>query len=122
MSAQVFQARASRATVMRMQGARVVIFNFLAKTALTCSHEIIRFLALLEEWKTEEELAAELPGVRSASVRRELDKLIALHAVVARGEPYAEIEARYLQEWEWGPLSGLLHFALRDNPCLDGET
>ena len=115
------RVRAARASVMTLQDERVVLFNCLAKTDLTCSTGIFQLLAVLADWRNEVDIAGAFPGVRQQTIWREIEKLAALHAVVIDGEPYAEAEEQYLQQWEWGALSGLLHFALKDNSCIGGE-
>lgn len=117
----MLEVRTSRAIVLVPQREHVLVFNFLAKSAFTCSHEIFWLLTRLSDWVSDADLAAALPGLRPQSVRCELGKLIDLHAVVAKGDAYAAIEDLYLRSWEWGIPAALLHFSLRDNPCISGE-
>jgi SagB-type dehydrogenase family enzyme len=54
-------------------------------------------------------------------VLREVNKLIDAKALVVEGSDLDRTERNYLEGWEWGPMPGLLHFGLEDNPAMSLE-
>jgi SagB-type dehydrogenase family enzyme len=106
--------RSARTLVFTREAGEIVAFNYLANSAFACSHDLLAFLALLDEWTAFEDVAGLLPGLPPDEIDTTIDALIGVNALTEEDSPLAEAEAEFRQSWKWGLPSALFHFSIQD--------
>src|SRR5262245_14320549 len=110
--------RSARTLVFTREGGEIVAFNYLANSAFACSHDLLAFLALLDDWTPLEDVAALVPGVPAEELDTTIGALIGVHALTEEDSALAEAEGEFRQSWKWGIPAALFHFSVQDKPYV----
>ncbi len=103
--------RASQTLTIHPQNGRYLVFNFLTRTAFSANSAVLFVLEAFASWQ----IAAKLFPERSRdSVRREVEKLANLGALLRENDALLSLEEAYFAQWEWTISTGLFHFGLQD--------
>jgi len=106
--------RSARTLVFTRECGEIVAFNYLANSAFACSHDLLAFLALLDDWTPFEDVAGLVPSIPADELRPMVDALIGVHALTEEDTPLAEAESEFRQSWKWGIPAALFHFSVQD--------
>ena len=115
------RCRTSQTLVFHARGGRYIVFNFLTKSAFSAAATLLSVLDAFAKWQDEERWEALFPGISGPSIRREIEKLISLGALIAEGGPEAVLEAQFFAQWEWNLATAMLQFGLQDIPYRSSE-
>ena len=111
--------RSARTLVFTRECGEIVAFNYLANSAFACSHDLLAFLGLLDEWTALEDVTGLVPSIPADELKSMVDALIGVHALTEEDSPIAEAESEFRQSWKWGIPAALFHFsAERNMPAL----
>ncbi len=106
--------RASRHLVIFSDEGRWLGHNYLEKSTLSLSSDAVGLLALLDTWRTEDELAALVPALGQA-VSPVLDVLATAGLIERSAGEWGNEFADPLAMWgKWKPLAAALHFSTRN--------
>lgn len=103
--------RASRTLTIHPSNGRYLVINFLTRTAFSANSAILSVLEAFGTWQKATEL---FPGKSRESVRREIEKLANLRALLRENDAFLPLEEAYFAQWEWTISAGLFHFSLQD--------
>jgi SagB-type dehydrogenase family enzyme len=106
--------RSARTLVFTRECGEIVAFNYLANSAFACSHDLLAFLGLLDEWTALEDVTGLVPSIPADELRSMVDALIGVHALTEEDSPIAEAESEFRQSWKWGIPAALFHFSVQD--------
>jgi SagB-type dehydrogenase family enzyme len=106
--------RSARTLVFTRESGEIVAFNYLANSAFACSHDLLAFLALLDEWTLFEDIARLVPSIPEDELKSLVDALISVNALTEEDSPIAEAEIEFRQSWKWGIPAALFHFSVQD--------
>lgn len=104
--------RSARTLVFSREGGQIVAFNFLTKSAFACSHDLLAFLAFLDEWTEFEDAAKLVPTIPPDELRCTIQSLLDVNAVTEDLSPLAEAEDEFRATWKWGIPAALFHFSV----------
>jgi SagB-type dehydrogenase family enzyme len=93
----------------------VVIYNYLTKSAVTCSPAGVYWLTVAPEWKSVDQIADEHTHFDPRDVADQIQMFLDANVLLQEGTPQADQEEAYSKSWELGPTAALLHFATLDN-------
>jgi SagB-type dehydrogenase family enzyme len=110
--------RSARTLVFTRECGEIVAFNYLANSAFACSHDLLAFLSLLDDWTQLEEVADLVPSIPSDELKSTVDALIGVHALTEENSPIAEAENEFRQTWKWGIPAALFHFSVQDKQYI----
>jgi SagB-type dehydrogenase family enzyme len=108
------RVRSARTLVFTRECGEIVAFNYLANSAFACSHDLLAFLALLDDWTPVEDVPGLVPSIPEDEIRGTVDALIDVHALTAESSPDAEAENEFRASWKWGIPAALFHFSVQD--------
>lgn len=106
--------RSARTLVFTRERGEIVAFNYLANSAFACSHDLLAFLGLLDDWTALEDVTGLVPSIPADELRCMVDTLIGVHALTEEDSPIAEAETEFRQSWKWGIPAALFHFSVQD--------
>src|SRR5262249_347883 len=106
--------RSARTLVFTRECGEIVAFNYLSNSAFACSHDLLAFLALLDDWIPLEDVAELVPSIPVEELRSTVDALIGVHALTEENSPIAEAENDFRRSWKWGIPAALFHFSVQD--------
>src|SRR5258708_958038 len=102
--------RSARTLVFTRERGEIVAFNYLANSAFACSHDLLAFLGLLDEWTSLEDVGGLVPSIPPDELSSTVDALIGVRALTEEHSPLAEAEAEFRQSWRRGRPPAPLHF------------
>ena len=70
--------RSARTLVFTRECGQIVAYNYLANSAFVCSHDLLAFLALLDDWTVLEDVPSLAPSIPADELKPTVDALIAL--------------------------------------------
>lgn len=108
------RVRSSQTLVLSPQGDEIVAFNFLTKSVFACAPDTLNILQSLNDWRPLEEAVHLLPGANSGSKLQQIHDMIDATAIVAEDSSQAVVENEFLENWDWGIPTALMHFSLKD--------
>jgi len=117
-----FQYRRARSLAYFIKDGKLTVFNFLTNRSFSCNLYCFEVLIQSEEWRPLNDLLELTEDLRTTSLVEEIIQLFSLTALVVEGDMIATKDAEYEATWEWGPVSGLLHFSSQNNPTVNDQT
>lgn len=115
------EIRSARTLVFTPEQGHMVAFNFLMRSAFTCSRDLLSFLASLDGWTDFEELPELVPTIPQKELRPIIHDLVEVGAITEKGSPIAEAEDEFSQSWKWGIPAALFHFSVLDKEYLSPD-
>jgi hypothetical protein len=109
------RVRRAAALVYYSTGTDLVVFNFLTRTELSCRHEALKLLTLLNDWNSLAQILRSYENFEPSSVLSQLLLLSECSAIVIEGTQAALQDEEYRRSWEWGATAGHYHFGIRDS-------
>ncbi len=113
--------RSARTLVFSRDGGAIVAFNFLTNSAFSCSHDLMSFLACVDDWTPVEEVRRYAPQHSDEELRSTIGDLLSVNALTAEESELAEAEEEYQANWKWGVPAALFHFSLQDREYMSLE-
>jgi SagB-type dehydrogenase family enzyme len=100
----------SSAIVLLLDSDRIVVHNFLTQTTFAADRVVIDIVSRLANWTDDAQVKDSLGGYSSGSVEDALRQLVDLDVLIVEGSEAARRDARYEQNWLWGPFAAAYHF------------
>ena len=116
-----FRVRRAATLIVSLEADRLVLHNFLTRERFACPAVYLEFLAKLDEWHQPEQLFAYLPDMDSASLAKQITRLVEAKVLLVKGTPEAGLDEVYRREWLWGERAGFFHFSVRDTRFMTGK-
>ncbi len=113
--------RSAKTLVFLREEKAIVGYNYLTRSTFFCSHDLLIFLALIDEWTDLHTVRNHLPYISTAELERKIDDLIAVHAVIPEDSDTLQEEDDFIEGWHWGMPAALLHMTVQDRPYLSIE-
>jgi SagB-type dehydrogenase family enzyme len=105
--------RRAHCLVAWYQDERLVLHNYVARTAIRCDVDWLEFLASVDAARPEE-LADRLRNRGCGVPDEALGALVQLRILLEIGSVDEQSDALVAEKWTWGPAAGLLHFGTRN--------
>ena len=115
------KVRSARTLVFSRENGQIVAFNFLTKSTFSCAHDLLVFLAFLDDWKSVDELGAFVPTMSAEELDATIRQLLDVGAITIQGGELVEIEDEFRSTWGWGLPAALFHFSVQDRDCISLE-
>ena len=115
------RVRSATTIVFSRQFGEIVAFNFLTNSAFSCSHDLVTFLAMLDEWKEFDDVAGLVPAIPREELRATIQCLVDVNAVAEEGSTLARAEDEFRANWRWGIPAALFHFSVQDKRYLSQD-
>lgn len=112
------RVRSARTIVFSRQCGEIVAFNYLTNSAFSCSHDLLGFLAGLDDWTDFDDIADQVPTVPRDELKSTLNSLIEVNAVTGENSELAQAEDEFDTSWKWGIPAALFHFSVQDKIYL----
>ena len=106
---------------MTFEGDGFVFHNYLDQQSFSANATALEIIRSLRMWTDIEALAASLPDYSPQSIRRSVDQLIELSAIVVEGSRLAAREEEFEASWLWGPWAAAYHFSTRGGNFMAGD-
>lgn len=103
--------RAAQTLTIHPSNGRFLVINFLTRTAFSANSAILLVLEAFATWRKATDL---FPGKSRVSVRREIERLANLGALLRENDAILALEEAYFAQWEWTISAGFFHFSLQD--------
>lgn len=113
--------RSAKTLVFLREEKSIVGYNYLTRSTFLCSHDLLIFLALIDEWTDLQTVRNHLPYISTAELERKVDDLISVHAIVPEGSDTLQDEDHFIDGWQWGMPAALLHMTVQDRPYMSIE-
>jgi SagB-type dehydrogenase family enzyme len=107
--------------VFSRQSGEIVAFNYLTNSAFSCSHDLLGFLAGLDDWTDFDDIAEKVPSVPRDELQSTLSSLIEVNAVTGEDSELARAEDEFDTTWKWGIPAALFHFSVQDKKYLSPD-
>jgi SagB-type dehydrogenase family enzyme len=117
----VQRLRRSSTLLFAFEGHSPVVYNFLTRAGLPCTPLCMDLLARVADWTEAGDLLGSLLDYSSASVAREIGRLLESGALLLDETAEARRDAEFVSNWEWGATAGLYHFGIRDTRYFSDE-
>ncbi len=106
--------RSARTLVFVRHEGEVLGFNYLSKTTFICSHDLLTFLAMIDDWTEIPAVGRLLPYHAPDALAEAIDDLIDMRAVTVEHSDLALFEESFERGWKWGIPAALFHFSVQD--------
>lgn len=107
--------RRARLLDLALQGSRFRVSSPVTHHAITGGNKLIGFLAALGDWTPSDRLCGLTEALADkAPSSAQVIKLVERGFVVAEHSPFAALDQRLAESWEWGPEAVNFHLAIRD--------
>ena len=110
--------RAAKTLVFIRDEGQMIGFNYLSRSNFACSHDLLAFLAMIDDWTSVEDILERVPTMAGDDLVGQLKDLVAVSAIVEEGSDLARREALYQSSWRWGLPAALFHHSVEDRPYM----
>jgi len=113
--------RSARTLVFTREGGEVVAHNYLANSTFSCSHDLLAFLSMVDDWTDFEDVTRLLPLSSREELESTIKGLLDVHALTEEGAALADAEEDFRAAWKWGVPAALFHLSVQDKTYLTLE-
>lgn len=113
--------RSARTLVFTREGGEVVAFNYLANSTFSCSHDLLAFLAMVDDWTDFEDVTRLVPLTSREELGSTIQGLLEVNALTEEGSSLADAEEDFRTAWKWGVPAALFHLSVQDKTYLTLE-
>ena len=91
-------------------------FDYRTGAQFECSVALVEFLSTLDDWTDTASLEWRASDLLGCEADASLATLLELGVLIHRGSAEAADEDQYLQQWQFGPSTGIFHQSVSDRP------
>jgi SagB-type dehydrogenase family enzyme len=113
--------RSAQTLVFTREEGQIVAFNFLAKSSFACSHDLLAFLTMVDDWTELDEISDLVPATPKEELPSTIRSLLEVNALTEESSALAEAEEEYRASWRWGVPAALFHFSVQDKEYMTLE-
>jgi SagB-type dehydrogenase family enzyme len=113
--------RSARTLVFTREAGEVVAFNYLANSTFSCSHDLLAFLGMVDDWTDFEDVTRLLPLTSRDELESTIGGLLNVKAITEEGSDLANAEEEFRAGWKWGVPAALFHLSVQDKTYMSLE-
>ncbi len=106
--------RNSRTAVILPHQGQSIVFDFLTKSAISVSPEVILWFNEFSEWSSVQNIIISHPEYEPSSIAATVERMLDAGLLVAEGGEQAERQEQYAANWQWSPLAATFHFSTQN--------
>lgn len=110
--------RRARTMVITIDGASLVLHNFLNRDAVPGTALAVDLLLRAADWQPPQYFYGLYAGVAPAVITQHLLELQQRGFLVTEGTAAAELDQEYERRWTWGATAGFYHFGVKEPPWM----